>query len=286
MSTLSRRSSAAPTALDRIDPASPMTAIDDSDGAAMPQAIAPQFTIPARVIIPDGLEALDPAADVLWSHDWAGWSGQSLTRAGMLLAELQATIDMQTRGYFHIPAAAQILADAAAQTGLQVRRQMEAAIRSGALKIVGEGLLVERAPRPGRVPWSWSDFVRPIDVNRWLAESGSDYRFPTDGRKADTSSKHRLPPSQAKPRAAARSTPVNAPQRAASARWAHLDEFKAKALAAANSKPFDSRAEAAKHAADQLDPKPRPKSRPNGPDVYYDWQKVDEWLRDARWTSA
>ena len=75
-------------------------------------------------------------------------------------------------------------------------------------------------------------------------------------------------------------------QTAAAARWAHLEDFKKAALEAAASKPFNSRAAAAEFAAGLLQPKPRPKARPDGPDKYYSALQVDEWLKEAGWVSA
>lgn len=69
-------------------------------------------------------------------------------------------------------------------------------------------------------------------------------------------------------------------QTAANARWGHLEEFKTKALTAARSKHFESRAAAARHAADDLDDKP------GGKRERYEWTTVDTWLKEAGWAPA
>lgn len=83
---------------------------------------------------------------------------------------------------------------------------------------------------------------------------------------------------EAKPKRASTVQPQKAaPKAAADARWAHRNAFKAKALELANSKAFVSRADAARHAADNLEDKPGEKRE------RYDWATVDTWLKDAGW---
>ena len=102
--------------------------------------------------------------------------------------------------------------------------------------------------------------------------------------KPSTQAARRVPHPTVNPKCAtARRSAKSPAEAAADVRWEHLEEFRGVAVTAAKSEFFLSRAAAAKHAALQLQPKPKSKLKPNAPDAYYSWTKVDEWLKEAGW---
>ena len=119
--------------------------------------------------------------------------------------------------------------------------------------------------------------VSPADLNAWLEACGAPYRWQVS--ISTTRSRADVPAHRETHRRKSSSTPTESspPLVASTARWAHQVAFKAKAMDLARSKPFDSRAEAAKYAADYLDDKPGGKGK------RYDWTTVDTWLKEASW---
>lgn len=250
-------------------------------------AARPHFIISARVAVPAGLAALPPQTEVTFATSLAGYDGMGAARAELVIEQLEAEVSAQAQGRFSLPAAAQILAESQSLDSTAVLEAMQRAVRAGELHLVaGDVLMVRSTPPQGHAPW-WGDFVRAKEIDEWLAHTRASYRFP-----AGLVAAPRVPmPKAAKaggrslaPSAKATTTPST--QRAANARWSHLDAFKTKALEVANSKTFTSYAAAARDAALQLEPKPKPKSKPNSADQYYPPATIEGWLKEAGWTPA
>ncbi len=66
----------------------------------------------------------------------------------------------------------------------------------------------------------------------------------------------------------------DAARQASSARWSKLDSHKAEALKLANSKPFASRAAAARYVVDNLE---------KTPNTYYACETIEGWLKGSGW---
>ncbi len=250
-------------------------------------AARPHFIISARVAVPAGLAALPPQTEVTFATSLAGYDGMGAARADLVIEQLEAEASAQAQGMFSVPAAAQILAESQSLESTAVLEAMQRAVRAGELRLVaGDVLMVRSTPPTGHAPW-WGDFVRAQEIDEWLADTRASYRFPAGliaaprvpMPKAAKAGRRSLAPS-------GKATTTPSTQRAANARWAHLDAFKAKALEIAKSKTFASYAAAAREAALQLDPKPKPKSRPDSEDTYYPPGKIEDWLKEAGWTPA
>lgn len=204
---------------------------------------------------------------------------------GEAIQVFEQTLERQRGGQFHPAEAAQIIADAEGFDPASYLLDLKAAFQDKELIVRNPDT---QMPRKATAPWRpCTDLVAVDDVNAWLQAAGVSYRFPTvPAASLAPSSRRTAKASRASQQGEAIVAPMPSTQRATNARWAHLDAFKAKALDVAKSKTFTSYAAAAREAALQLDPKPKPKSRPDSEDTYYPPGKIEDWLKEAGWTPA
>jgi hypothetical protein len=145
----------------------------------------PMFNIPARPCsIPAELAKLPAEAQVRSSFSFARGGGTSSGSAGELVQIFQEIIERQSKEFFTVDEAAQVLA--ASLTGVAANTMLKNicdAHAKGSL-IIRDSITQERIGADGTVK-NLISHVKVSEINAWLEADGRSYRFPKAARPLD-----------------------------------------------------------------------------------------------------